>query len=169
MIVIKTPRLYLRALTSEDAEDLYLLNLDPDVVRYTGDMPFESVGEAIKFLQAYNQYQKYGCGRWAVTTIKEDKFIGWCGLNYTPGLDEFDIGFRFFKSEWNRGYATESARACIEHGFEKLNLSRIVGRAMKENIASLNVLEKIGLKYIHPIVFDDHEGLVYEIEKPVNN
>ena len=164
MIVIKTTRLNLRQLTIDDAENLYLLNLDPDVARYTGDSPFESAEEAGRFLASYDQYEKYGCGRWAVITSRDSEFIGWCGLSYTPGLDEYDIGFRFFKSKWNQGYATESARACIDHGFEKLKLERIVGRAMKENTASLKVLEKIGLKFVKPIVFSDHEGLVYEIE-----
>lgn len=169
MIVIKTARLYLRQLIIKDAENLHLLNLDPDVIRHTGDTPFNSVEEAVRFLEAYDQYDKYGCGRWAVLTANDDSFIGWCGLNYTPELDEYDIGFRFFKSEWNRGYATESARACVDHGFEKLMLPRIVGRVMKENIASVKVLKKIGLKFIKPIVFSGHEGLAYSIENPTRD
>jgi len=164
IIPIKTARLTLRQLTIDDAENLYLLNLDPDVVRYTGDSPFDSVEETERFIGAYDQYQKYGCGRWAVITAKDGKFIGWCGLSYTPELDEYDIGFRFFKSKWNQGYATESARACIDHGFEELKLERIVGRVMKENAASLKVLEKIGLEYIKPIAFSGHEGLEYGIK-----
>lgn len=151
-------------MTKDDAENLYLLNLDPAVVRHTGDSPFESVEEAERFLASYDHYEKYGCGRWAVITSRDSGFIGWCGLSYTARLDEHDIGFRFFKSKWNQGYATESAKACIDYGFEKLKLKRIVGRVMKENIPSLKVLEKIGLQFIKPIVFSGHEGLEYEIE-----
>ena len=51
-----------------------------------------------------------------------------------------DIGFRFFETEWNKGYATQSATACVQYGFKKLKLKRIVGRAMKENIGSIKVL-----------------------------
>jgi len=166
MKIIKTPRLYLRRLRTEDAEDLHLLNLDPDVIRHTGDGPFGSIEAAADFLERYDQYEKYSCGRWAVITNDDKKFIGWCGLSYTPELDEYDIGFRFFKSAWGKGYATESARACIDFGFRNLKLHHIVGRAMKQNVASLKVLEKIGLKFIKPMVFSGHDGLLYRVERP---
>ena len=58
MIVIKTARLNLRQLTIDDAENFYLLNLDPAVVRYTGDSPLESAEEEGRFLASYDQYEK---------------------------------------------------------------------------------------------------------------
>jgi len=79
--------------------------------------------------------------------------------------NETDIGFRFFEEEWNKGYATESAIACINYGFEKLNLKRIVGRAMKENTGSIKVLEKIGLKYEQNVDFEGKEAVIYKIER----
>ena len=80
-------------------------------------------------------------------------------------MDEIDIGFRFFKKFWNKGYATESAIACLELGFHKFNLQQIVGRARKENIASIKVLEKIGLHYWKDFDFDGEEGVVYKIDR----
>lgn len=56
--------------------------------------------------------------------------------------NETDIGFRFFEEEWNKGYATESATACVQYGFKNLKLKLIVGRAMKENIGSMKSLKK---------------------------
>ena len=47
-----------------------------------------------------------------------------------------DLGFRFFKSEWNKGYASESAMASLDYGFNHLGLEEITGRASKENKAS---------------------------------
>jgi ribosomal-protein-alanine N-acetyltransferase len=46
------------------------------------------------------------------------------------------------KSHWNQGFATEAAKACIQHGFENLLLPRIAGRAMKDNLSSVAVLKK---------------------------
>ena len=86
-------------------------------------------------------------------------------LKYTPELDEYDIGFRFMKKHWNKGYATEAALACIEIGFNKFQMKSIVGRAMKENIASIKVLQKIGLTYYQDRICGNADGVVYKIVK----
>jgi RimJ/RimL family protein N-acetyltransferase len=65
-------------------------------------------------------------------TKETDAYLGWCGLKFLDDLQETDIGYRFHKKYWGRGYATESAAACLKYGFEKLNLKKIIGRAMKK-------------------------------------
>lgn len=164
-MVLETKRLYLREMNPKDAESFYLLNLDPDVVRYTGDEPFENIEEARQFLENYDQYKRYGFGRWAVIRKEDDAFLGWCGLKYTRELDEVDVGFRFFKKYWNKGYATESARACVDWGMDQLDVHEIIGRAMKENTASIRVLEKIGLTYDRDFDFELHSGVLYKIKR----
>jgi RimJ/RimL family protein N-acetyltransferase len=77
--------------------------------------------------------------------------------------DEVDIGFRFFKAVWNQGFATEAAQKCIELGFDSFGIKRIVGRAMVDNIASVKVLEKLGLTFLKEFDFDGKEGVIYEI------
>ena len=163
--VLETERLYLRRMIVEDAENAYLLNLDPEVIQYTGDDSFKSIEVAREFLANYRHYDQYDFGRWAVVAKDSDEFLGWCGLKYTPELSEYDIGFRFFKKHWNKGYASEAAIACLNLGFEKYNLKTIVGRARKENIGSIRVLEKIGLTYFEDFDFDGNEGVIYSIKK----
>ena len=165
MKVLETERLYLREITEDDAESAYQLNLDEDVIKYTGDASFHDIDTARTFIKNYDHYLKYHFGRWAVIRKTDETFLGWCGLKYIPELDEIDIGFRFFKKFWNKGYATESAIACLELGFHKFNLQQIVGRARKENIASIKVLEKIGLHYWKDFDFDGEEGVVYKIDR----
>ncbi len=164
-MIITTPRLNLRNLTPADAESFYLLNADPEVIRYTGDDAFADIEAARKFLEGYDHYEKYGFGRWAVIRKEDGEFLGWCGLKYTPETDEFDIGFRFFKKYWNQGYATEAAKACLDHGLHDLKIKTIIGRAMKANTASIKVMEKIGMTYWKPMDFHGGEGVVYRIEK----
>lgn len=162
--IIKTARLYLREFSSDDAESLYLLNLDQDVIQFTGDNPFLNTEEAADFIVQYDHYQKYNMGRWAVISKDTHAFLGWCGLKYTPESDEYDIGFRFFKEHWNIGYATESATACIDYGFNTLYIPKIIGRAVKANTASVKVLEKIGLTFLETKDFHGMEGVIYTIE-----
>jgi [ribosomal protein S5]-alanine N-acetyltransferase len=165
---IETKRTILRRLTVGDAEDFFALNLDKDVLKYTGDQPFENIQSAKDFLINYDQYQKYGVGRFAVIEKATSKFIGWCGLKYNPDKDEYDIGFRFFRDYWNKGFATETASMCLAYGFKDLKIKRIFGRAMKENISSIKVLEKIGMTLKETFDFDGHEGVIYELAMSEN-
>ena len=59
----------------------------------------------------------------------------------------------------------QAAKAAIHFGFKKLNLPLIVGRSMKDNIASIKVLEKSGLTYWKDFDFDGHNGVYFKIEK----
>ncbi|GAB4348330.1 MAG: GNAT family N-acetyltransferase [Flammeovirgaceae bacterium] len=160
---LETERAIMRKLTAEDAEDFYALNLDEEVLKYTGDKPFENLQTAKKFLMNYDQYEKYGVGRLAVIEKTTSKFIGWCGLKYNSDEDEYDIGFRFFRDYWNKGFATETAKRCLDYGFNELGIVRIVGRAMKENIASIKVLEKIGMTFKETFNFDGYDEVIYEL------
>ncbi len=163
-ITLETERTIMRIFTSSDAAYFYDLNLDPEVIKYTGDKPFKNQQEARTFLINYDQYEKYGVGRLAVIDKASSRFIGWCGLKYSPEKDEYDIGFRFFREYWNKGYATETAKRCLEFGLNDLSLSRIVGRAMKANIASIKVLEKTGMIYKEDFDFEGNEGVIYELK-----
>lgn len=162
--VLETERTYLRELTIADAESFYRLNLDEEVLQYTGDVAFDSINHAKTFLEKYDQYAKFGVGRWAVIHKETEAFLGWCGLKFTATSNEYDIGFRFFKKHWNQGYATETAKACVDYGLHTLQIKSIVGRAMKTNTASVKVLEKIGLHYERDFDFDGNIGVIYSIQ-----
>lgn len=166
-IVVETDRLLLRTFTIEDAPLIYELNLDPDVIRYTGD-PIKDIEHAKQVLEQtiIPQYALYNHGRWAVHIKPGLEFIGWCGLKARPERNEIDLGYRFLKKAWGKGYATEAAYACLKHGFEKLYLQRIVGRAMPENTGSLRVLEKCDMQYVREEVVDGHPARTYEIANP---
>lgn len=161
--ILETERTIMRHLTKEDAKDFYTLNLDKEVLQYTGDQPFENLESAVNFLANYDQYEKYGVGRLAVIHKTTLRFIGWCGLKYNKDKNEYDIGFRFYRDFWNKGFATETAQKCLDFGFHDLVIEKIVGRAMKENIASIKVLSKIGMNFKQTFDFDGHEGVIYEI------
>lgn len=163
--VIETERLYLREMTPDDAEEAYQLNADPKVIQYTGDDAFDSIDAAKQFLINYQSYRLYGFGRWAVIRKSDEAFLGWCGIKYSPEIDEYDIGYRFHHRFWNNGYAYESAAACLEFGFTQLNIQTIVGRVMKDNKASIRVLEKLNLKFVHEEECGKEEGLIYQLHQ----
>ena len=148
-VIIETDRLLLRNFTEDDAGLLYELNLDPEVIRYTHD-PIADAEHAKKILRdvILPQYVLYHHGRWAVHLKSDLEFIAWCGLKYLSETNEVDLGYRFRKKFWGKGYATEGGLVCIAYGFNQLNLRRIVARALPRNLPSIRVLEKCGMKYI---------------------
>lgn len=146
-IILETPRLCLYEMAETDAADFYELNADPEVMRYTGDKAFETVEEARELVRNYKQYELRGYGRWTMIHKQTGEFIGWCGLRYLEDWQETDIGYRLLRKFWNQGYATEAAQASIDFGFNQLNLNRIIGRAHKDNAASIRVFEKLGLSF----------------------
>ncbi|TRW21439.1 GNAT family N-acetyltransferase [Flavobacterium zepuense] len=165
MQITTTPRLTLRELTVDDAQHFYELNLDPEVLQFTGDVVFETIDAARQFLENYGHYKKYGYGRWAVIRKEDGAFLGWCGLKFSEDTGECDLGFRFFKKYWNQGYATEAAKASLELGFTKFGILKIIGRAMTANLASVRILEKIGMEFSAFFDFDGEDGVLYSISK----
>ena len=129
---------------------------DPEVLKYLHEPLLRDEAHAREILTniILPQYEKQ-LGRWATFTKESHEFIGWCGLKYRPELEEIDLGYRFMQQYWGRGYATEAAKHTLDHGFRTLKLKRITGRARIENIASLKVLEKIGMQFVKEETVDD--------------
>jgi ribosomal-protein-alanine N-acetyltransferase len=163
--LLETNRLLLREIVATDAPEMFALNADPEVLKHTGDIPFENLDEAKTFLENYSDYRKNGFGRWAVVHKTNLEILGWCGLKkHDNGM--VDLGFRLMKKHWQKGYASEAAMASLKYGFEELKLNEIIGRAEPENIASIIVLKKCGMIFSHKEFDDLHhekEIVIYKI------
>jgi len=154
--VIETKSLLLREITLDNKEDLFKLQSDSEVQKYTGEPIITTMKEieaAIKIRM--EDYKKYGYGRWATILKNEMQFIGWSGLAYLPEFDEVDLGYRFLPQYWGLGLATEAAEAILNYGFNQLELEKIIAIAMKENKASIRVMEKIGMTFDKIAPYDE--------------
>jgi [ribosomal protein S5]-alanine N-acetyltransferase len=166
-IIFETPRLILRQFTEADAPLILALNSDPEIVKYVHELPLKTQEQAEKILldTILPQY-KNDLGRWAIYTKDNMDFIGWCGLKYRPELDEIDLGYRLMKKAWGKGFATEAAQHTLDHGFKNLNCKLITARAHIENIASIKVLEKIGMDFIGEGIVDNCPVRTYTKSNP---
>ncbi|RZK19469.1 MAG: N-acetyltransferase [Pedobacter sp.] len=159
-VFIETERLILRELKNTDANGMFEMDSDSLVHQFLGNKPVLSIDQSIAdiaFIQA--QYIENGIGRWAVIEKDSNQFIGWSGLKLIKETNNnhsnyYDIGYRFIRKFWGKGYATESAQAALNYGFRTLQLAQIIGIADIENHNSVKVLEKLGLKKID--IFDYH-------------
>jgi RimJ/RimL family protein N-acetyltransferase len=162
-LLLKTDRLYMRHFTLADSAMLADMHSDPEVTRYTGDvLPWDTIEQAERVLTEIimPQYPNK-IGRWAVHVSDTDEFIGWCGLKDTGG--EVDLGYRYYQKHWGRGYATEAAKAVLQYGID-MRLQNIVGRASVHNLASIRVLEKIGLTFKEYYMDNGRESVKYGLE-----
>ena len=121
-IIIETERLLLHEFNLTDATEMYLLNSDPEVIKFTGDISFKNIEEAEQLIKNYDQYLKYKMGRYSVLLKNTNEYLGCCGLKYLEDTKEIDLGYRFHKKYWGNGYATEASTACLKYGFEILKL-----------------------------------------------
>ena len=144
---ILTPRLRLRPLCEKDIEELVLLDADPEVMRGRSGfaLPRHRVG-TVEWLQRTLSISTNDA--WLTFRVDDRRsggFLGRCGLRPEEGSGETELAYAFAQPAWGRGIATESASAVVNRGFES-GLARIVGSVLSANLASLRVLEKIGMR-----------------------
>ncbi|MDR3678958.1 MAG: GNAT family N-acetyltransferase [Flavipsychrobacter sp.] len=171
-IFMETERLLLRELVPEDAGGMFELDSDAEVHRYIGKNPVKNIERSREVIDIIReQYITNGIGRWAVIEKETGLFIGWSGLKLTTSLTNghinyYDLGYRFIKKHWGKGYATETAVASVDYGFNHMGLTEIYGMADIGNIASQNVLQKAGLQYVKTFEFD---GAIHKWYKAISS
>ncbi|MCA9254884.1 MAG: GNAT family N-acetyltransferase [Phycisphaerales bacterium] len=161
----ETTRLILRAMTTDDAAAFYALNSHPDVMRLTGEPPLTSIEAAREAIATYPDFNTVGYGRWGCVLKDTGAMIGFCGLKYLDDLEEVDLGYRLLPEYWGRGLATEASLASVAFGFETLKLNRIIGLVLPENIGSIRVLEKVGMRAEGEFIYDGQRALRYVVER----
>ncbi|MEU6712051.1 GNAT family N-acetyltransferase [Nonomuraea sp. NPDC046802] len=158
-IFLETDRLILRRFTESDADHLFKLNNDPEVMRYlNGGKPTPRttiVEETLPRLIA--------SGFFATIEKSSGTFLGWFHLRAPKDgpADEPELGYRLHKAAWGKGYATEGSRALIDKAFLDLGARRVFAQTMTVNRGSRRVMEKSGLRFVrtfHPEWDDPIEG-----------
>jgi RimJ/RimL family protein N-acetyltransferase len=146
--VRQTRRLVLRAFDEADREPFAALNRDPEVVRHLqGPMSRERSDAFVDRIAAC--WAERGYGLWALEVRETGDFVGYTGLwpaDFLPSGPAVEVGWRLARAAWGHGYAPEAAGEALRHGFEELDLPEVVSFTAAGNLASLRVMEKIGLR-----------------------
>ena len=166
---VETQRLVLREFQQGDVRELAPILADPQVMKFspTGIISIAQTQERIEgFISCYKEF---GFGKWAIILKEIDKLIGYCGIavDQIDNKAERELGYRLDSSFWGKGLATEAAAAAVQCGFEQFNLPYVLSIVERANIASVRVLEKIGMRYEKSTVFHDIEMDVYRIDATV--
>ncbi len=170
-IQLETERLILRPYQLSDAEGLFAMNADEEVMKYTGDVPFKDIDAARDFITDYvtnpdGQQVKYKMGRLACVDKSTNEFVGFCGIKTHEATQITDIGYRLLRSEWNKGYATEASKAVLEFAFGSHQKEQVIAHVHEYNIGSQRVAEKLGFKLDHRFLWDGElPGRYYKLTR----
>ena len=147
--VLETDRLILRRLTVDDAPFILALLNDPAWIKYIGDRGVRTIDDArANILNVHiATYERLGFGFYLTERKSDGAPIGLCGLIHREGLEDVDIGFALLPDFRAGGYASEAALAVMAYANNDLKLTRIVGITSHDNVSSIKLLEKIGLKF----------------------
>jgi ribosomal-protein-alanine N-acetyltransferase len=108
-------------------------------------------------------YEERGYCRWKLTLKGSSDLAGFCGVGLSEDVPE--IGWWLATRYWGRGLATEAARVALRHAFEISPLDRIISIVRPANLASIRVVEKIGLARETEYVRDGVPLLRYAITR----
>ena len=166
----ETERLLLREVRPGDDRGFFELDSDPEVHRYLGQKPVRSIEECREAIAGLrDQYRQYGIGRWAVILKETGEFIGWSGLKVEKNVNGrerfYDLGYRFIRKHWGKGYATEAGKAWVDHGFRELRLEKICAYTSPQNIESQKVLSKCGLVHTETFLYEGEPEFWYEASR----
>lgn len=166
-ILLETERFFLRRFTDDDAQNLFELDNDADVMRYiNGGTPtsFEVIQNELlpSFVRYDERFPQFGFFAITLKATSDERtmnalpvngrrsgFLGWVSLRpVEENQNDALLGYRLHKAAWGKGYATEAARALINHGFAGTPIERVVATTYEENMGSRRVMEKLGMTLV---------------------
>ena len=131
-------------MSEKDVDALLEMEADTAVMRFTSGS-IEPTLERRQDVIHYLQLARTDTGHWTVE--REGKFIGWVSLTTWEADGRHQLAYRFCASAWGNGYATAAAAAVVNYAFETLNLPSLVAVVWPDNLASTNVLRKLGFRF----------------------
>lgn len=147
---IYTERLLLRGWKPDDHAPFAAMCADPDVMRYIGNGKTRTADDAARYIASFEEeWNERGFGLFAVEFKQTGDLIGFTGLSWPDFLPEVfpsvEIGWRFSKLSWGKGFASEAAAAALSFGVNELGITDIVSIYQLENGASARIMQKLGM------------------------
>ena len=157
---LETERLVLRRVTLQDADLMLAVWNDPAFIRHVGDRGIRTVEEAETALKegAFKLYDDFGYGPYCMSLKVDRAQIGICGLFRRDNLDDADIGFTTLPDYCGKGFAAEAAHAVLAHARDDLGLRRLTAIVSPENLASIGLIEKLGMSFERGITMPGEEN-----------
>ena len=147
--IMETERLFLRELIPSDTNELFKILGDEESMKYY-PRPLNKEEVEIWIKRNIKSYKDNGFGLWAVVSKNDNLFLGECGITLQNIDGELlpELGYHINKCFCNNGYASEAAKECIKYAFDTLELKTLYSYTNIDNVPSILVAKKNGMKYI---------------------
>jgi len=162
--VLHTPRLTLRPWELSDIDMLHELWTRPEVRRYLWDditISRERAEETVRESVAAAEREAIGC--W-VALDKAGALVGFVGLIRRES-GEPELLYGLAPDCCGRGFATEAAHAALTYAFNALGATRVVAATDVPNAASVGVMERLGMRFMHRGTLNGLDTLFYELRR----
>ena len=137
---LTTERLILRPFVATDWHDLYAYLSDLQVVQFE---PYEPFTETESRLEADRRAQDPG---FVAVCLKTTRQVIGNVCQFPTRAGNVEIGYVFNRGYWGKGYAAEAAGALIDALFQQPETHRVFAECNPENVASENLLRRLGLR-----------------------
>lgn len=156
-LIATTERLAIRLITPDDAELMLELLNDPGWLANIGDRNVRTLEDARRDIteKTLASYERNGFGFYLVERKDDGIPLGICGLAKRQYLQDVDLGFALLECHAGRGYAFEAAEAVVGYATTTLKLKRLVGITRVANLATANLLAKLGFVFERELRSDD--------------
>lgn len=145
--------LFISLLSKDDFEDIAKMLSNKNVNKYLFFAPAPPEVYGMFFNPLIEEIeQSISENKWSNSPVfivrnNNDDFMGMIGLTVTPFLDgNFEIGYQLPESAWGKGIATKLSEFALKIAFQELGAYRVGADCYAENIGSIKVLKKVGLK-----------------------
>ena len=147
--ICETPRLRLRTVTPDDAAFYLELVNDPSWIANIGQRNLHTVEAARAALETgpMAQFREQGYSLYIIERRSDGAPVGMAGLVRRDSLPGPDIGYAVRPAYWGQGYAWEATAAIVRHAQHVLGIRTLYGITSQQNQASINLLNKLGLRY----------------------
>jgi [ribosomal protein S5]-alanine N-acetyltransferase len=143
--VLHTERLILRPVTADDHAVLRAHWAAPDIRRFLFDGATLPVAEITEVIQdSTRDFGRVGYGLWLIHEKDDTDLVGTAGLRPLEDLG-LEIFYSLAPGSWGKGYATEAARAVLDHALGALGLPEVLAEVDEGNTASIAVIERLGM------------------------
>lgn len=161
--IIETPRLILRHFAEDDLDALAALMMNAGFMRFSSGVLTREQTANFLFDRVIAPAREGLPSQFALILREEGQMIGYCGFfrQVVDDVNEIEIGYRLHPDYWNRGLATEAARAVRDYAFAVLGLERVISLIHPDNHASRRVTEKNGMTLEKKTVFRGFPTLVF--------
>jgi [ribosomal protein S5]-alanine N-acetyltransferase len=168
-LILETERLLMRQILPEDAQNIFDLDNNPNVMKYLGGKTVTNINAIHdKINRIRIEYDNYKIGRFAIILKETNEFIGWSGIQFVTveennHINYYDLGYRLNENFWGKGYGYESALPWVDYAKNVMKIETLTAGAHIENIGSNKILQKLGMTFINEYDWEGNPWNWYDL------